>query len=101
VWGVAALGVTVKILDRLRHPLLSTGLYVALGWVVALAAPWMIERMPAAGLAWLAVGGVFYTVGAGIYLLDQRLRYAHFVFHLLVLGGSSCHFFAALGYARG
>ncbi len=101
VWGVAALGVTVKILDRLRHPLLSTGLYVALGWVVALAAPWMIERMPAAGLAWLAVGGVCYTVGAGIYLLDQRLRYAHFVFHLLVLGGSSCHFFAALGYARG
>jgi len=101
VWGVAALGVTVKILDRLRHPLLSTGLYVALGWVVALAAPWIVERMPLAGLAWLAVGGACYTLGAGVYLFDHRVCYGHFVFHLFVLAGSTCHFFAALGYARG
>ncbi|GMV47780.1 MAG: hemolysin [Pseudomonadota bacterium] len=101
VWGVAAFGVAVKLLDRLRHALVSTGLYVALGWVVVAAAPWMIERMPAAGLAWLVAGGLCYTLGAVLYLLDGRVRYAHFAFHLLVLAGSASHFFATLGYARG
>jgi hemolysin III len=100
VWGVAAFGMTVKLLDRLRHPLLSTGLYVAMGWVVVLAAPLMIERIAAAGLAWLVAGGACYTLGALVFLLDNRVRYAHFVFHVLVLAGSACHFFAALGYAR-
>jgi hemolysin III len=91
---------TVKLLVRLRHPLLSTGLYVAMGWVVVLAAPLMIERIAAAGLAWLVAGGACYTLGALVFLLDNRVRYAHFVFHVLVLAGSACHFFAALGYAR-
>ena len=98
---MAAFGVAVKLLDRLRHALWSTGLYVALGWVAAAAAPWLIERMPAAGLAWLVAGGLCYTLGAVLYLLDGRLRYAHFAFHLLVLAGSTSHFFATLGYARG
>ena len=100
VWGLAAFGVAIKLLDRMRHPLLSTGLYVAMGWVVVLAAPWMIDRVPAAGLAWLVAGGACYTLGALVFLLDERVRYAHFVFHLFVLAGSACHFFAALGYAR-
>lgn len=100
VWGVAAFGVVTKLLNRLQHPLLSTGLYVAMGWVAVVAAPWMIERMAPAGLAWLVAGGACYTLGAVVFLFDNRVRYAHFVFHLLVLGGSACHFFAALGYAR-
>lgn len=101
VWGLAAFGVTIKLLDRLQHPLLSTGLYVAMGWVVLVAAPWMIERVASAGLAWLVAGGLCYTLGALVFLLDHRVRYAHFVFHLFVLAGSACHFFAALWYARG
>jgi hemolysin III len=100
VWGTAAFGVAIKLLDRLRHPLLSTGLYVAMGWVVVLAAPLMIERIAPAGLVWLVAGGACYTLGALVFLLDNRVRYAHFVFHVLVLAGSACHFFAALGYAR-
>jgi hemolysin III len=99
VWAVAAFGVTIKLLDRLRHPLLSTALYVAMGWVVVLAAGPLVERMSPAGLAWLVAGGLSYTLGAAVFLLDDRLRYAHFVWHLLVLGGSVCHFFAALGHA--
>ncbi len=100
VWGLAAFGVTIKLLDRMRHPLLSTALYVAMGWVVVLAAPLAVERIAAAGLAWLLAGGACYTLGALVFLLDDRVRYAHFGFHLLVLAGSACHFFAALGYAR-
>ncbi|HSI56732.1 MAG TPA: hemolysin III family protein [Ideonella sp.] len=100
VWAAAALGITVKLLDRLKHPLLSTGLYVAMGWVALLAAGPLVERMPPAGIAWLVAGGLAYTLGALVFLLDNRVRYAHFVWHLFVLAGSTCHFFAALWYAQ-
>lgn len=99
VWACAVLGVAIKFLNRLEHPWLSTGLYVAMGWIVLVAIGPLVARMPAAGLAWLVAGGVAYTLGAAVFLLDNRLRYAHFVWHLLVLAGSVCHFFAALGYA--
>jgi hemolysin III len=101
VWGAAALGVTAKLLNRFKHPLLSTGLYVAMGWVALLAAGPLTERMAPAGLAWLVVGGVSYTLGAVVFLLDHRVRYAHFVWHLFVLGGSTCHFFAVLWHSQG
>lgn len=99
VWACAAVGVAIKMLNRLEHPLVSTGLYLAMGWIVVLAIGPLISRMPGPGLAWLVAGGISYTLGAVVFLLDNRLRYAHFVWHLLVLGGSACHFFAALWYA--
>jgi len=101
VWAAAAFGVAVKLLNRLRHPWVSTGLYVAMGWVAVVAVGPLVERMPPAGLAWLVAGGLSYTLGAIVFLLDNRVRYAHAVWHLFVVGGSVCHFFAALGYARG
>lgn len=97
VWTAAAPGVVSKLLDRLRHPLWSTGLYVAMGWVVLIAAAPLFERMSASGLAWLVAGGLSYAAGTVVFLLDSKLRYAHFVWHLFVLGGSACHFFAGLG----
>ena len=99
VWAAAALGVTAKLFDRLKHPLWSTGLYVAMGWVALVAAAPLIERMSASGLAWLVAGGLSYTAGAVVFLFDSKLRYAHFAWHLFVIGGSACHFFAALWYA--
>jgi hemolysin III len=100
VWGAAALVVTIKLMNRLRHPWLSTGLYVAMGWVAVVAAGPLVERMPLAGLAWLVAGGLCYTLGAAVFMLDNRLRYAHALWHLFVLAGSVCHFFAVFGYAR-
>jgi hemolysin III len=99
VWGAAALGIAAKLLNRLRHPLWSTGLYVAMGWVALVAAAPLVERMPGNGLAWLVAGGLSYTLGAVVFIFDSRLRYAHFIWHLFVLGGTACHFFAALRYA--
>lgn len=99
VWAMAVLGVAAKLLNRLKHPLWSTGLYVAMGWVAVIAAAPLLARMPGAGLAWLIAGGVSYTAGAVVFLYDSRVKYAHFVWHLFVLGGSACHFFAVLGYA--
>jgi hemolysin III len=99
VWGCAALGVAAKLLDRLKHPLWSTGLYVAMGWIAVVAVEPMFERMAAAGLMWLLAGGLCYTAGAVVFLFDSRMRYAHFVWHLFVMAGSTCHFFAALWHA--
>jgi hemolysin III len=100
VWALAALGVAAKLLNRLRHPLASTALYVAMGWVAVIAVVPLVQRVPAAGLAWIVGGGLAYTAGALVFLLDNRVRYAHFAWHLFVMAGSGCHFFAVLGYAR-
>ncbi len=100
VWTMAALGFTAKLLNRLKHPLWSTGLYVAMGWVAVVAAAPLIARVPGAGLAWLIAGGLSYTAGAVVFMFDSRVRYAHFVWHLFVLCGSACHFIAVLRYAQ-
>lgn len=99
VWGAAALGVAAKMFNRLRHPLWSTGLYVAMGWVALVAVAPMVERMSTAGLAWLVAGGLAYTLGAVVFHFDSKLRYAHFVWHLFVMAGSACHFCAAMWHA--
>jgi hemolysin III len=99
VWAAAALGVVAKLFDRLKHPLWSTGLYVAMGWVALVAAAPLIERMSTAGLVWLVAGALLYTAGAVVFLHDAKVRYAHFAWHLFVMGGSTCHFFAALWHA--
>jgi hemolysin III len=100
VWGCAALGVLLKSLSRLRHPGWSTGLYVAMGWLVLIAAGPLVQHVAARGVALLVAGGLAYTAGAVVFLFDSRIRYAHFVWHLFVMGGSTCHFFAALWYAQ-
>ena len=99
VWAAAAFGVVAKLLDRLKHPLWSTGLYVVMGWVALIAIAPLLDRMSASGMWWLVAGGLSYTAGAVVYLFDSKLRYAHFVWHLFVMGGSACHFFAALWHA--
>ena len=100
VWAFGLLGFTAKLMNRLKHPLWSTGLYVAMGWVAVVAAAPLVARLPGAGLALLVAGGVLYTAGAVVFLFDSRVRFAHFVWHLFVLGGSACHYFAVLWYAQ-
>jgi hemolysin III len=96
VWGAAALGVVAKLFNRLRRPLWSTGLYLAMGWVAVIAAVPLFERLPAAELTWLVAGGLAYTLGAVVFHFDSKLRYGHFVWHLFVLAGTGCHLIAAL-----
>jgi hemolysin III len=100
VWALASMGALAKLLNRLSHPMLSTGLYIAMGWLAVVAAGPLLERVSSQGLALLLAGGVAYTLGAIVFLFDSRVRYAHFVWHLFVMGGSACHFFAALWHAR-
>jgi hemolysin III len=99
VWGLATAGVVLKCLAGTRHPVLSTVLYLAMGWLVVTAAEPLFTQLPVAGLAWLLAGGVAYTLGVVFFVLDHQLRYAHFAWHLFVLAGTACHFWAVLGYA--
>lgn len=99
VWGLAAIGIALKAFDRLSHPWLSIGLYLAMGWLAVVAVGPLVERVAAAGLLLIVGGGLAYTVGAVFFMLDSRLRYAHFIWHLFVVGGTVCHFFAVMDYA--
>ncbi|GAB2179843.1 hemolysin III family protein [Denitratisoma sp. agr-D3] len=99
VWAMAVTGVLLKAFDRLRHPWLSTGLYLLMGWLVLIAAVPLLERVSGAGIAWLVAGGVAYTVGVVFFITDARIRFGHFIWHLFVMAGSVCHFFAVVGYS--
>jgi len=99
VWGLATSGILLKSLGRATHPVLSGGIYLAMGWLVLLAAEPLMEVLPRAGLYWLIAGGAAYSLGVTFFALDSRVSYAHFAWHLFVLAGSVCHFVAVLGYA--
>jgi hemolysin III len=99
VWVVAALGSAAKCLNRLQHPYLSTGLYVGLGWLAVFILEPLIVKTPPGGVTLIVTGGVLYTLGAIVFHFDHRIRYAHFVWHLLVLGASACHFAAVMYFA--
>jgi len=99
VWGLAALGVALKAMRRLDRPAVSLALYLAMGWLVAIAVDPVLEHVPAGGLWLLLAGGLAYTGGVLFFVFDSRWRYSHFVWHLFVLAGTACHFFAALWYA--
>ena len=99
VWGLAVLGIVAKIFDRLGHPLWSTAFYAGMGWLALVAIVPLMQHVGPEGMTLLFAGGAAYTVGALFFLLDDRVRYAHFVWHLFVMAGSTCHFFAALWHA--
>lgn len=97
VWALAVIGALLKITRRLANPLLSTALYVAMGWLAVFAAGPVLRDMPLGVLVWLLAGGLAYLVGVVFFVLDSRLRFGHFVWHLFALAGSACHFLAVLG----
>jgi len=99
IWSLAFAGVALKVLRRMTHPIISTILYLLMGWLIIVAADPLYTRLPASGLAWLVAGGLAYTVGTIFFMSDSRLRYGHFIWHWFVLAGTTCHFFAVYWYA--
>ena len=97
VWALAAVGVTLKALDRMRHPVLSTGFYLVMGWLSVFALSSLVRNAGPGALALILGGGVVYTLGVVFYLWT-RLRFHHAIWHLFVLAGSTLHFFAVLKY---
>jgi len=99
VWGLATIGVTLKIIYKSSHQILFTCLYLLMGWIIIIAIEPMLERVPLAGLLWLVSGGLFYTLGVVFFATDSQLKYGHFIWHLFVIAGTGCHYFAILWYA--
>jgi hemolysin III len=93
IWGLAVAGVVFKLFFTGRFPRLSTVVYVAMGWMVLVAAGPMIRHLPAVTLALLLAGGIAYTAGT-VFYHSRRIPYAHAIWHLFVLGGSVFHFAA-------
>jgi len=98
VWGAAAVGVGIKLMVGVSRPRLSTALYLIMGWAVLIAIRPLVLNVPPPGLQWLVAGGLLYSGGVVFYVW-HRLPYNHFIWHLFVLGGSTCHFFSVLWYA--
>ncbi len=97
VWGLALAGITVQAVFPGRMRGLMTGLYVAMGWIVVAAFPPLLSALDPGGVAWMVAGGLVYTAGVFFYY-RKRFRFSHAVWHVFVLGGSACHFFAVLFY---
>lgn len=98
VWTIALLGSASKIWLGPSSGPISLGLYLAAGWSIFLVGRSALELIPMQAIAWLLAGGAFYTVGIVFFRWDA-LRHNHFVWHLFVIGGTSCHFVAVYNYA--
>ena len=98
IWVLAVLGVLLKTLSRKTHPLLSLTLYLGMGWLLVVAIRPLMQHVPRPGLALILAGGIAYTVGTAFFAAE-RLRYGHFVCHLFVLAGTTCHCLAVWSYA--
>ncbi|HPC58856.1 MAG TPA: hemolysin III family protein [Kiritimatiellia bacterium] len=95
VWGIAAAGLVFQGFFTGRFKGASTALYLVMGWIIVFALKPLLEQMSPAGIRWLVAGGLCYTLGAVVYLF-KRVPYHHAVWHLAVLAGGACHYFAIL-----
>jgi len=96
-WGMALTGVTLKLFFTGKYNVLSTIMYVFMGWIVIFAIKPLVAALPPGGLYWLFAGGIAYTVGAVLYSI-KTIKFNHAIFHLFVLLGSFCHFMSVYFY---
>ncbi len=97
IWGLAFTGVACKVFMPIKLARFSTLLYIAMGWVVVVAARPLLASVETGGLLLLLAGGLAYTGGVVFYAWE-RMPYNHMVWHLFVMVGSALHFFAILLY---
>ncbi|MDG6773875.1 hemolysin III family protein [Thiomicrorhabdus sp. ZW0627] len=99
VWGLAVIGIILKLFDGATRPIFYNTLYLLMGWVIVVAIHPLLNSLPLAGLLWLLAGGLLYTIGIIFYATDGKLPFGHLIWHLFVLGGSVSHYFAVYWYA--
>jgi len=96
-WAMAATGISLKVFFTGRFDLVSTLMYVFMGWIIVFAIKPLMDNMSSEGLFWLFAGGVAYTTGAVIYSI-KKVPFNHAIFHMFVLLGSFCHFVSVYFY---
>jgi len=95
VWGLALAGTVFKLFFTGRFAVVSTALYIAMGWIAAAAVVPLIQSVSGRTLVWLFAGGLSYTGGVAFYVW-HRLPFNHAIWHLFVLGGTACHLVVVL-----
>jgi hemolysin III len=98
VWSLAVVGVSMKAIVGTRQPWISIVLYLVMGWLALVAVKPILLLVPTPGILWILAGGIAYTSGLAFFAA-HRLRYSHFIWHLFVIAGTTCHFFAVLWYS--
>ena len=98
VWILATIGIVIKAIYGTNRSWISMVLYLLMGWLALIAVKPILLLIPLPGILLIFVGGIFYTSGLAFFAAP-RLRYAHFIWHLFVMAGTTCHFFAVLWYA--
>jgi len=98
VWVLAVLGVATKVAFGVRYPWISMTLYLLMGWLALAAVKPILLNVPVPGILLILAGGIAYTGGLAFFA-SRRLRYGHFIWHLFVITGTTCHYFAVLWYA--
>jgi hemolysin III len=98
IWSLAITGIVVKALPHTRHSWISMVLYLVMGWLAIVAIKPILQLIPVPGILLILAGGVAYTSGLAFFAA-RRLRYSHLIWHLFVIAGTTCHFFAVLWYA--
>ena len=96
-WGMALSGIILKLFFTGKYNLLSTFMYIFMGWIIVFAIKPLVNNLSAEGLFWLFADGVAYTVGAILYSI-KKIKFNHAIFHMFVLLGSFCHFVSVYFY---
>lgn len=96
VWACAIAGIILKYFYTGEHEIISTFLYVIMGWLVLPAVKVLFQSVTLATFTFLITGGLFYTIGTFFFLKDTKKKYYHGIWHLFVLAGSTCHFFSVI-----
>lgn len=99
VWSLAMIGLAIKAIYGTRYKWATMMLYVGMGWLALIAVKPILLHVPLPGILLVVAGGLAYTGGLGFFAA-HRLPYHHFIWHLFVIAGTTCHFFAVLWYAK-
>jgi len=97
VWGLSVFGILWKLFHVERFQIVSTLVYIAMGWLVLIAIKPVMSAVPLWGIVWLVAGGLFYTVGV-LFFAWKRVPYNHAIWHVFVMAGSICHYVAVMFY---
>ena len=98
IWGLALIGITQEVLIGKKTRRYSLMIYLLMGWLIVLAINPLVESLHPVGLAWLVAGGLSYTFGVIFFVLDEKFKHFHGIWHLFVLAGSICQFLCLLLY---
>jgi len=102
VWGLAAIGILLDVLprqsDKEDKRIIQLIIYLLMGWIAIIPLQPLAENLASNGVYLLALGGIVYTVGVVFFVLDYRLKHAHGIWHLFVIGGSVSHYVSITAY---